>query len=118
MSDTVLYRKYVEGIYQIRKREMDSFMKHHVALINAFPKVRVGNCEGGMSASRYHNDVLDSKLARLIISAWSCEVNYYISCAQHAQICEDKCDKTLPQLKMIGDLDQYSVASEESNSVS
>jgi len=108
LADTTKYRKFVEGVYQIRKREIDYFVDSNLFLLKAFDKAYlVGNSEGGMAASRYHHPALDQVLAGRIISAWSCDFNYFVSCAAHAQVCEDKCRKDVPQLNLIGTNDEY-----------
>lgn len=108
VNDPDNYRKYVEGVYQIRKRELDYFMNTHAALMDAFSNtVFVGNSEGGMVASRYHHPNLDKHLAGRVISAWSCDYNYYTSCAEHAKLCGDECKKNVPQLNLIGTADYY-----------
>lgn len=117
IEDSEKYRKYVEGIYTIRKLEMDSFIDSSKQLLEAFDNVYLaGNSEGAMAASRYHHADLDAKLKGRILSAWSCNYNYFVSCAKHAEICEGECSKEVPQLNLIGQKDEYFGAVDDSMS--
>merc|ERR1711964_412033 len=60
-----------------------------------------------MTAAKYHNAALDSQLSGRIITSYSCEFNYFTSCAENAKICGDQCKKTTPQLNVIGEADHY-----------
>jgi len=108
VHDSDSYRKLVEGVYQIRKRELDYFFQNQTATLDAFSSVFAdGNSEGGMVLSRYHHAELEKVLSGRIIDSWSCEFNYYTACPEFAKVCEDKCDKTVPLLNVIGDKDEY-----------
>lgn len=108
LNDRVKYKQYVERAYMIRKLELDAFVETQQSLIDAFPKVVLfGRSEGAMVAGRYYNANLHPKLYGVILSGWSCEFNYFVSCAEHAKICEDKCSHELPILNVNGDLDSY-----------
>lgn len=108
LHDSWSFRKYYEGVYQIRKRELDYFFEHHAGTLTAFASVfAIGNSEGGMVVSRYHHPVLDKVLSGRIIDSWSCEFNYFVACPEDAQICQDACDKHVPQLNVIGSVDEY-----------
>jgi len=103
------YPKYVEGVYQIRRRELQYFVDNQADLLNAFKgKVYlVGNSEGSMVASRFHHQALDAVMAGRILTAYACDFNYFVSCAENAKVCGDSCDKTIPQLNVIGTEDEY-----------
>jgi len=103
------YRKYVEGVYQIRRRELQYFVDNQADLLNAFTgKVYlVGNSEGSMVASRFHDPALDKVMAGRILTAYACDFNYFVSCEESSQVCEDSCDKSIPQLNVIGTEDEY-----------
>merc|ERR1712242_325655 len=103
------YRKYVEGVYQIRRRELQYFVDNQADLLNAFTgKVfLVGNSEGSMIASRFHHPALDEVMAGRILTAYACDFNYFVSCEESSQVCEDSCDKSIPQLNVIGTDDEY-----------
>lgn len=60
-----------------------------------------------MTAAPYYHAALDAVLSGMIITSFSCEFNYFTSCAANALICGDKCKKTTPQLNIIGDHDHY-----------
>jgi hypothetical protein len=60
-----------------------------------------------MVTSRYYHADLHPKLTSMIISGWSCEFNYFVSCAEHAHICGDQCSKDIPILNVNGDVDAY-----------
>lgn len=108
IEDSVKYRRYVEGVYQIRKREMDYFVDTTAGFLSAFSKVyAVGNSEGGMVLSRYYHADFHKHLDGVIIDGYSCEFNYYQSCADNARICEDSCDKSIPFLNLIGENDEW-----------
>jgi len=108
LNDQDKYREYVERNYLIRKLELDSFVGKHQALLSAFSKVFFfGRSEGAMTAARYYHADLHRHLAGLILSGWSCEFNYFMSCAAHAHVCGDMCDKTLPVLNVNGQKDSY-----------
>lgn len=108
LNDEAKYRKYVERNYLIRKQELDYFVQSRTALLDAFSKVFLfGRSEGAMVSSRYHNSALDAKLSGRILSGYSCEFNYFVSCADNAKICGDQCDKSVPQLNVNGQDDSY-----------
>lgn len=109
VANSDLYRQYVEGVYQIRKREMDYFVKNVPKdFFSSFTKVfAVGNSEGAMVVSRYYHADFNQHLSGIIIDGWSCEFNYFVSCADHAKICEDSCAKSTPLLNLIGAEDEY-----------
>jgi len=101
------YRKYMEGVFQIRKREMDDFVDEHEDFLDAFSTIyAVGNSEGAMILNRYWHEDFTDKLKGMIFDGWSCEFNYFVPCADAARICEDKCKKSIPVLNMIGDEDE------------
>jgi len=117
VADGNKYRKFVEGVYKIRELEMDYFVENAEKLLANFKTVLLaGNSEGAMAASRYHHPKLDSKLKGRILSAWSCNFNYFVSCADHAKICGDQCNKDVPQLNLIGVNDEYFGRGEKSMS--
>jgi len=100
------YRKFVEGVYQIRKREMDYFVEQGV--LEAFSKIyAVGNSEGAMILNRYYSKDFHDRLSGMIFDGWSCEFNYFLPCQDAAKICENNCEKTIPVLNLIGDEDNY-----------
>ena len=70
------YKTYVEGVYQIRKREIDYFVDSHADLLAAFTDVYlIDNSEGAMVASRYHHPEVDKLLKVRILNSWSCKFN-------------------------------------------
>jgi len=109
VANSDLYRQYVEGVYQIRKREMDYFVNNVPNdFFSSFTKVfAVGNSEGAMVLSRYYHADFNQHLAGIIIDGWSCEFNYFVSCADNAKICGDSCDKSTPLLNLIGEDDEW-----------
>lgn len=108
LNDASKYREYVERNYLIRKLELDSFVGKRQALLSAFSKVFLfGRSEGAMTAARYYHADLHPHLAGLVLSGWSCEFNYFMSCAAHARVCGDMCDKTIPVLNVNGGKDSY-----------
>jgi len=112
LHDTDMYREYVERNYHIRKLELDAFVEQRTALINAFDNVFLfGRSEGAMASARYYHPTLHAKLSGLILSGYSCEYSYFVSCAQHAKICGELCSKDLPILAFIGENDAYFAAS-------
>jgi hypothetical protein len=115
VNDQSKYRTFVEGVYQIRKREIDYFVDSQADLLAAFTDVYlIGNSEGAMVASRYHHPALDKLLKGRILNSWSCDFNYFVSCKDNARICGDKCSKSVPQLNVIGSNDEYFGAGDES----
>jgi len=108
ISDSTQYRMYVEGVYQIRKRENDYFVENNQDLLSAFSKVyAIGNSEGAMILNRYYHADLHKFLSGMIFDGWSCEYNYFLPCADAAKICGDECDKSIPLLNLIGAGDEY-----------
>merc|ERR1719189_2006755 len=108
VADSENYRRYVEGVYQIRKREIDYFVDTNAALLDAFSTIyAVGNSEGAMVLSRYYHANFTDRLAGVIIDGYSCEFNYYQSCAWNARVCGDQCAKTIPMLNLIGEDDEF-----------
>lgn len=122
LENTSKYQEYVERNYLIRKLELDYLVQNKASLLAAFDRVFLfGRSEGAMVASRYHHPDLDARLSGRILSGWSCEFNYFVSCAEHAKICGDQCNKEVPQLNINGQDDSYfgrlstSVASQVAN---
>lgn len=108
LNDQVKYRQYVHRLYQIRKREVDYFVESQQDLLSAAPKLfLLGTSEGGMVASRYFHEMLDNKLSGTIINSWSCEFNYFTPCQLESRVCEHKCKTSVPQLNLIGDMDEF-----------
>mmetsp|Transcript_113052 Transcript_113052/g.314652 ORF Transcript_113052/g.314652 Transcript_113052/m.314652 type:complete len:510 (-) Transcript_113052:153-1682(-) len=119
LHDSEKYREYVERNYLARKLELDYFVENQGPLLDAFDRVfLLGRSEGAMVAGRYYHEALFARLSGLILSGWSCEFNYYVSCAENARICEDQCDKSLPILNINGQDDDYFGASDGVDSVS
>jgi len=91
LEDTNKYRDYVQRVYLIRKLELDAFISSPSSsqlLTAGFPKIFLfGRSEGAMVAQRYYHADLHPKLAGLILSGWSCEFNYFLSCAADAMLC-------------------------------
>jgi len=67
----------------------------------------VGNSEGSMNASRVHHPAPDEVMAGHILTAFSCDFHYLVSCEKSSQVCELSCDKSIPQLNVIGTDDEY-----------
>jgi len=108
LHDPAAYREYLERNYLIRKLELDRFVETQGALLSSFKKVfLMGRSEGAAVAARYYHKHLERHLTGRIFSGWSCDFNYFFSCAEHAKVCEDKCNKHTPQLNLIGGEDQY-----------
>ena len=84
LNDPAGYRKYVERNYHIRKLELDYFFDNSAALLEAgWGKVfLLGRSEGAMTAARYYHAALDAVLSGTIITSFSCEFNYFISCGE------------------------------------
>jgi len=105
------YAEYMERNYRIRALEMDAFVSKRGGLLSAFSTASkvflLGRSEGGAVAGRYYNEALHSKLSGIILSGWSCEFNYFVSCSDNAKICEDQCSKAIPVLNVLGDSDEY-----------
>merc|ERR1712117_405550 len=105
------YRQYLERVFTIRKYELDYFMENSPSkdLLTTFDGkiILLGNSEGGMIAGRYFHEDLFPKLMGLILSAWTCEFNYYVGCAENAKVCGGSCSKDLPVLNVVGANDYY-----------
>lgn len=106
---------YYERIFSLHKREMDYLLDNYEKSFGAAP-TRVflfGNSEGGMVASRYTHPKLVKDWKResgsglamrgRILSAWSCEDNYFVSCSDSRKIGEP----TVPVLNLLSDADPY-----------
>ncbi|CAK0803945.1 unnamed protein product [Prorocentrum cordatum] len=115
LNDGAKYAEYMERNYRIRALEMDAFVSKRESLLSAFfaaSKVfLLGRSEGGAVAGRYYNEALHSKLSGIILSGWSCDFNYFVSCAENARICEDQCSKDIPVLNVVGETDSYFASS-------
>mmetsp|Transcript_71303 Transcript_71303/g.209007 ORF Transcript_71303/g.209007 Transcript_71303/m.209007 type:complete len:374 (-) Transcript_71303:93-1214(-) len=108
VNDAAKYKDYVERNYLIRKKELDYFVQSRTDLLAAFSKVFLfGRSEGAMVVGRYHNPNLDAQLSGRILSGWSCEFNYFVSCEENGKICGNACTKTVPQLNVNGQDDSY-----------
>ena len=86
--DPAGWAAFYERIYTLRARELDTLM---AAFASSFGTPRRlflhGNSEGAMVASRYSHPLLATYgLAGRILTAWSCEYNYFVSCEQHAHL--------------------------------
>lgn len=86
----------MEGVYQFRCRGLQYFVDSQADLLNAFTGrvFLVGNSEGSMIASRFHHPALDEVMAGRILTAYACDYNYFVSCEESSQVCEDSCDTT------------------------
>eukprot|EP00392_Amoebophrya_sp_AT5.2_P018960 g19629.t1 len=115
------YQKYYERVYFSRKMELNYFVdkvlwpnkEQHFGKKKLF---LLGNSEGGMVASRYYHENMESLLAGRIIIAWSCEYNYFLSCRENAAIGEGHANQDTPVLNMIARKDNF-FGEEKSKSV-
>lgn len=108
LNNRLKYKQFVERSYLVRKLELDYFVESRQALLSSYNKVVLfGRSEGAMVASRYYHANLHPHLTSMIISGWSCEFNYFVSCAEHAHVCGNMCSKEIPILNVNGDLDAY-----------
>ena len=101
---------FYERIFTLRKRELDTILDRYEAAFGPLP-ARVflsGNSEGAMVASRYTHPKLRNLgvLKGRILTAWSCEYNYFVSCAAHA----DLADPSVPVLNLLSTTDEFFAA--------
>ena len=99
-SDDIIYDSsgwaaFYERIFTLRSREMDALVEGYASTFGAgAPPTRLflfGNSEGAMAASRYYHPLLvdwarDQRFVGRLLTAWSCEYIYMVSCEAHAQI--------------------------------
>lgn len=108
MADPQGWTEYYERVYLMRARELDYFATHVPSFIGPHgPIFLLGHSEGGMVAARYHHPDLEARLAGRIISAWSCEHNYFVGSSQGAQVCGGSCSRRSPVLNIIGSEDEF-----------
>ena len=72
----------------MRERELDHVVTHFAARLGTPPQlVLVGVSEGGVLASRFsHPDLAKLHLIARILTEYSCEYTYFVSCAAHASL--------------------------------
>jgi len=108
LLDPAGWKEYYERIYLLRSRELDYFLQHPPAFLHRASRLALlGHSEGAMVASRYHHPALEARLVARVISAWSCEYNYYVGASASASICGGLCDRAGPVLNIIGSEDEY-----------
>ena len=103
--DSAGWAAFYERVYTLRKRELDTIVESFVTSFGQPQRLFLhGNSEGAMAASRYSHNLLPSlNLKGRILTAWSCEYNYFVSCRQHAAIGTP----TVPILNLISNSDEF-----------
>jgi len=100
---------FYERVFEMRRREADSVVSRFAATFGRPARFFVaGNSEGAMVASRYtHPALAQLGLAGRVLSAWSCEYNYFVSCAEHVRI---PTDPAVPVLNLLSANDPFFAA--------
>ena len=89
--DPLGWAAFYERIYTLRERELNWVMEHMAARLGTPTRLfLMGQSEGGMLAARYtHPKLAEFGMAGRILTEWSCEFVYFVSCAKHAEIATD-----------------------------
>ncbi|CAE7229571.1 unnamed protein product, partial [Symbiodinium microadriaticum] len=122
LSEPDLWKVYYERIFLLRRRELDWLLEHMPAFMGSARLFLFGHSEGAMVAARYYHPALAERLSGRIISAWSCEENYFVGSKAGSLICDGQCEERAPVLNIIGTEDQFfssrnfSVAAQVANS--
>lgn len=113
-SDNIVYdpagwAAYYERVYSMRARELDFLLDSFGPTFGTPARLFLhGNSEGAMVASRYsHPKLRELHLAGRLLTAWSCEYNYFVSCAAHAQLAAP----SVPILNVVSVHDEFFAAS-------
>jgi len=101
------WKNYYERVYRLREMELKAILLRlppYIAEAHKF--FLAGESEGGMVAARFSDAHMEGLLARggRMIFQWSCEYNYYVSCAEHSLVAGSE---GTPVLSMIADEDPY-----------
>eukprot|EP00746_Dinoflagellata_sp_MGD_P015699 gnl/MRDRNA2_/MRDRNA2_135006_c0_seq1.p1 gnl/MRDRNA2_/MRDRNA2_135006_c0~~gnl/MRDRNA2_/MRDRNA2_135006_c0_seq1.p1 ORF type:complete len:521 (-),score=95.47 gnl/MRDRNA2_/MRDRNA2_135006_c0_seq1:135-1697(-) len=108
------FREYYERVFKLRKAELDYLVENMAAykfLISGRDGKRLfmlGQSEGAMVTARYYHPKLEPMLSGRVISAWSCEANYYVMDeSEAATIGGGRANKSTPVLNLIGTADHF-----------
>ena len=113
LHDPAAWAAFYERVNTMRQRELAAVLEGFVGRFGAAPRrlILAGASEGAMVASRaVHPLLLDGslKLEGRVLLQWSCDNNYFVSCARHALLCEGACNASAaPVLSIISDRDEY-----------
>eukprot|EP00931_Biecheleriopsis_adriatica_P058082 TRINITY_DN34511_c0_g1_i1.p1 TRINITY_DN34511_c0_g1~~TRINITY_DN34511_c0_g1_i1.p1 ORF type:complete len:515 (+),score=80.66 TRINITY_DN34511_c0_g1_i1:72-1616(+) len=107
VSNPVGWQEFYRRVQLLRRRELDWLVEHLPTFLGRADLFMLGHSEGGMLAAHYFHPKLEARLKGRIISAWSCEHNYFVSHEGGSQICEGRCERSTPMLNIIGSEDQY-----------
>lgn len=109
VSQPELWKTYYERVYRMHELELEYLISNPPFLLKATSRkiFLMGHSEGAMVAARMNLKQANAFFSGRIISAWSCEYNYYVSCEFDALVCEDTCAKDVPLLNIIGTTDEY-----------
>ena len=86
--DPAGWAAFYERVYSMRKLELDTLVEGFAGAFGTPGRLFLhGNSEGAMVASRYSHPLLEQlHLRGRILTAWSCEYVYFVSCRAHAAI--------------------------------
>ncbi|KAL1503781.1 hypothetical protein AB1Y20_012249 [Prymnesium parvum] len=109
-ADHILYdpagwAAFYERVFEMRRRETDAVVEGLQATLGLPRRLfLVGVSEGAMVAARYTHPLLPQLgLAGRILTSWSCEFNYFVSCAEHARLAAPP----VPVLNLLSAADPY-----------
>ncbi|CAJ1342608.1 unnamed protein product [Effrenium voratum] len=104
LSEPESWKVYYERIYLLRKRELDWLMENPPVFLTG-RLFLMGHSEGGMVAARYWHPGLQGRLSGRIISAWSCEENYFVGSKRGSETGGG--GEGIPVLNIIGTADEF-----------
>lgn len=103
LHDPAGWAAFYERVYTMRQRELDYVVERLEETFGASARLFLaGSSEGGMVAARYTHPSLERlNLVARIVTEWSCEFNYFVSCAAHADMA------TMPRVPVFNVLSTY-----------
>lgn len=113
LHDPAAWAAFYERVNTMRQRELAAVLEGFVGRFGGAPRrlILAGASEGAMVASRAAHPLLLDGSLRLegrVLLQWSCEYNYFVSCARHSLLCEGACNASrAPVLSIISDRDGY-----------
>jgi len=114
LNEPEKFMEVYEKAYLLRQSELAYTLRNLPAFIKDMGVFLMGTSEGGMTVARFPDGPYGCLINGRIVSAWSCEYNYYVQSPEVARI-GGGADR--PMLNIIGDADHYFGAENSISSV-